>query len=446
MRRAAGPSPGTPPGVPEVRPVPVTMHWICSPAGLLSVVALPAVAWTLLLPPESFPELFGQPAFLDGELRRAALVNVAVLLVACAVGAPHRLGRGTTIELDGPRARWLDQAVRSLAFVTFAAYAIWLVLAVVRGLRLSAVTALISGTSGSMYVLRHEYLQTVGGVTTWMQLGAVVVPLAVLRARAGIRRARTVVVPLVLLALLRAVLNSERLALIEVVGSGLLAYLVLRPEPPRVLRGALGSARTIVGAWVALFLLFGFFEFFRSWATVRGSYQGSFWAYSQNLLLGYYATALNNAGFDHYLLGASRLPSALFEGDVYSAVFGPSPIAGAAKVYGLEIYTNRSGVLTPYVALGAIGGALLLVVVGIGMNALARRVARGGVVALAVYCASSVGLLEIARIFYYGSSRFLPVVAAALVLSTWFRIVESRPRSDRSDPVVAAARAGGPAT
>jgi hypothetical protein len=278
-----------------------------------------------------------------------------------------------------------------------------------------------------MYVLRNEYFETVGGVTTWMQLGAVVIPLAILRARAEIRPARTVVVPVVLLAFLRALLDSERLALIEVVGSGLLAYLILRPEPPSFLQRWWGGAGVIVSIWVSLFLSFSLFEFFRSWATVRDAYHGSFWDYTQNLLLGYYATALNNSGFDHYLLGRSNLPSALFDGDIYDSLFGPSPIDGAAKLYGLETYTNRSGVLAPYIALGAIGGALVIILVAVCMVVLARRAANGGIVAFAVYCSSCIGLLEMARIFYFGSSRFLPDVAAAIALSVWFRLVDSRP-------------------
>ncbi|GEN81286.1 hypothetical protein AFE02nite_30200 [Actinotalea fermentans] len=409
--------------------VPVNFHWLWAPGGLMVILAIPAVVWTFLLPPDAFPVLFGQPAFLNASLRSVALLYCSLMLAVFLVGSPARGRYRGSIRLGPSHLRWLDQAVRSTTAVTIGAYLLWFGIAVARGLRPGDVIALLSGTRGSMYVLRNNYFESVGGVTTWMQIGAIVVPLAVLRARAGGRSARNVILTVAALALLRAVLNSERLALIEILASWLVASLILRSAPPPVLRRAWGGPALIVGTWVSLFAFFGVFEFFRSWATVRDSYGGSFWAYVQNLLLGYYATALNNSGFDHYLLGRERLPSALFDGDIYDSVFGPSPIEGAARVYGLETYTNRSGVLSPYVALGLLGGALVVVAVALWFNVLARRAARGRVVATVVYCASAVGLLEFARIFYFGSSRFLPVVVAGAVLSVWFRVVDARART-----------------
>lgn len=417
--------------------VPVTMHWTWGPAGLIAVLAVPAVIWTVLLPPDSFPVSFGQPAFMDSRLRWIAISFCLILLAVGAIASTGRGGVKGFIKVDAVRAHWLDQVVRALAAITIGAYAVWFLLALAKGLNLGVVRALLAGDPGTMYELRNNYFGSVGGVTTWMQLGALVVPFALLRAKAGVRPARRLVLTLFALALVRALLNSERLALLEIAVSSILAWLILRPEPPRVVTHWWGVVAIFLGVWGSLFLSFAVFEFFRSWATVRASYDGSFISYVQNLLVGYYATALNNAAFDHFLLAGARLPSVMFDGDIYRSLFGVSPISSGADAYGIETYTNRSGLLTPFVAFGAVGGAFVIFAVAVVMTTLARRIVRGGMIAFAVYAGSAIGLLEIARIFYFGSSRFLPIAIIGLVLPIWLKLAE---RSAGGVPLVSGRR------
>jgi hypothetical protein len=65
-------------------------------------------------------------------------------------------------------------------------------------------------------------------------------------------------------------------------------------------------------------------------------------------------------------------------------------------------------------------------------SSVARRVASGGVVAFAIYCGSAIGLLEIVRLFYFGSSRFLPVLIAGLGLYVSWKMVVWRSSFRRS--------------
>ncbi|WP_146131209.1 hypothetical protein [Nesterenkonia sandarakina] len=391
------------------------------------VLPLPVLVGSLLIPDDQFLPLFGQPSFLDEATRATALAYLVIMLVIFVVLVPMRGRAVAEIALDATAVAWLERVVKVLAFITFTAYAVWIGNALLRGLRFGTMLQLLSGEAGTMYVLRGQYFESISGVTTWMQLGAILAPLAVLRERATGRSARRLVGVLLFLAFARALLNSERLALIEIVLSVAIAYFVLRREAPSWVRRPVSAGLLVVGSWLVLFGVFSAFEFFRSWTSAQASFDGDFSTYAATLLLGYYATALNLAAFDGYVLGSQLAPGQLFDGSLWESLFGASPVAGVQQAYGLETFTNRSGLLVPQIAFGEIGGALVVVATALLLAVLARWTARGHVVAFALYCASCVGVLEIVRIYYFGSSRFLPVaVAGACMAISWALVANKR--------------------
>jgi hypothetical protein len=400
------------------------MHWLWAPVGLLLLLPLPTLAGSLLLPAAAFPKMFGQPLFLTPGQRLLAIAYFASLIVLGAVVVPMSSRARASISLNKAGQRWLDRSVRGTAWLTFASYAVWFGIALSHGLNLNIVSALLRGDPGTMYVLRHQYFETAGGVTTWMQVGAVCAPLAILRSRAGIRRARTLLLLLFVLSFVRALLDSERLAVLEVVVSATMAYLLLRKDAPRTLRGTRVILVFIAG-WAALLVVFGAFEYFRSWNT-QGVGSSSFWAFAGTLLFGYYATALNLAAFDSSMLHGHTWFGYLFNGDIYRSIFGDPPTAGVQAAYGLQTYTNRSGLLVPANAAGIFGGLLVVLALGFAITICARRAARGHPVALVAYCGSAVGVLELVRIFYYGDSRFLPVVIVLIILEIDWALMRHR--------------------
>lgn len=403
------------------------MHWLWSPLGLLSAVPIPAFLASTFLTPSSYPILFGQPYFLTPEVKWAAAIYLLIYALVFALGLRSGAESRRAMVLDIPAQAWLRQSITLLSIVTYAAYAAWAGLAVARGLRVNTIAALIAGDPGTMYVLRGQYFETLGGVTTWMQLGAILAPLLVLQGRIQNKLPIRPLVLLFVLAATRALLNSERLALIEIGLSTGLALLILRPAAPRLVRNPLNAFAIIAAAWVALIATFSAFEYFRSWSTVRNSFPGSFLEYSTSLLTGYYATAINLGAFDIGILKGRPTLVTLFDGSIYTQIFGPSPVAGVQKAYGLETFTNRSGLVVPMTALGIVGGAILVLVVALILANWARRAAAGHVLSFALYCACAVGILELVRIFYFGSSRFLPITVFAVLL--WISWHLSRRRS-----------------
>lgn len=414
--------------------IPVTMHWLWAPAGLLVAIPLPALIGSLLIPDLQFGPTFGQPSFLSLEYRLFAIASFAILAIVFFLAVPMSGRASFAIRLDAARIRWVTVCVRALSLVTFGSYAIWLTNAVARGLSVSSVVSLLSGEQGAMYALRNQYFESLGGVTTWMQLGALLAPLAILRERACGIRASRIIAPLIVLALVRAVLNSERLALIEILLSATMAIALLRPRAPRILRSPVSVLALIVIVWVGLISVFALFEYFRSWTYAEQTFEGGFVLYAVTLLLGYYATALNLAAFDRGLAGGQPLPSQLFDGNFWTTLFGPSPLRGYQRAYGLETFTNRSGLLVPEVAFGVTGGFLVIVATAVFIALLARAAARGGVVALAMYCGTSVAVLEIVRIYYLGSSRYLPVLIAGIVMAITWTLMRTKAHGPDTSP------------
>lgn len=415
--------------------VPVTMHWLWSPLGLLLILPAPALVGSLLLPPDSYVSLFGQPQFLASGHRTIAIFYFGLMVSVAAFGVPMSKDSRSAVRLDVAAQQWLDRMVRVLTGITITAYLAWLLIALARGLNSAVVVGLLRGDPGTMYELRNEYFLPVGGITTWTQVAAVAAPLAVLRSRAGIRRARVVLFWLVSLAFARALLNSERLALLEVVVSAGLAFAILRPQAPSLLRHVPVALSIFVAMWAGLFGLFAGFEFFRSWNTQGADSHLGFWAYAGTLLLGYYATALNLGAFDSTLLQGQTWPGYLFDGDIYGTFLGAPPTAGAQQWYGLETFTNRSGLLTPANAFGVVGGAVLVIGVSATLVILARAARSGGLAGFTGYCAFGIGLLEVVRIFYFGSSRILPVaLMLGAVAASWF--LSSRKGVSRSSSYV----------
>lgn len=400
----------------DVARVPVMMHWLWSPIGLLLLVPAPALVGSLLIPGKDYLELFGQP-FLETEFTRGIAIGYFIILaIIFLLTGSSRSTATAHVQLDERAQLWLSRSVRVLAIVTFGAYIVWFGAAIARGLRPQSIVDLIQGDPGTMYILRQQYFQTLGGITTWMEAGTLLAPLTVLRAKVGIRKARYILTPLFCAVFVRALLNSERLALIEVAVSTLLAYMILRSSIPKIFHRWYTTLLLVVASWLTLLLVFAGFEYFRSWDTAKGAYDSGFWTYVTHLLVGYYATALNLASFDITIVGVHNAPTTLFDGSFYASLLGSSPAMGYQVQYGLDTFTNRSGLIVPYTALGLVGGAVLMAAIAVTLGRLAKRTSDGGPVALAIYCSSAVGILEVVRIFYFGSSRFLPILITAILL------------------------------
>lgn len=414
---------------PDAKNLPVLLHWLWSPFGLFIALGLPAAVGSLLIDDSSFSAMWGQAYFLTADLRISYCVTIVALMATFVLALPLATGR-SYIRFDRARELWLNRATRVLFAVVLVAYLIWLFIAISRGLSPATIVSALRGEVGTMSVLKNVLFAPVSGLTTWMNLAPIILPLVLMRRKISGSPASLILVPLTLLVAGRAYFASERLALVELVVSGAISWLIIRDSPPRFIATTFRSILAVVFAWVALLLFFAVFEYNRSWANFYANQPGeSLFSFAWTRLVGYYATALNNGA----LYISARDPDM----NLFTLLPGGEFIPFAsedARVAGYQNqlwsasnpeFNNVSGFAVIIGSFGPFGGAVMTVVLAAVVVAIALYVLKGSLPALILYSVVSIGVLEISRIYYFGGSRFLVLVLGVLFIWLTFPRAEA---------------------
>ncbi len=349
-------------------------------------------------------------AYVPSALYFWGLALLLALAAGASFGAQTQLPPAGGASLHVPR--WLPVL---LLAGTLVAYAVWfyplalrpeLVLEVLRGER--------SNVRGAV--------TTVPPLTTLTQWGvAYAIVYAVRRGggrTAGWERAGLWLI--VLLALLRGIVWSERLALIEV----LVPYAIARLAFHRFASAAGFRAAALVPlvAPLALYLLFTGSEYFRSWEFYR-NYYDSVWRFALDRLTAYYAVAANNG--IGLLMESHRWPT--FDGSYVLQWAFPRPPGDAsnfllnAAQYDYDAFltdfarpelNNPSGLFPIVYDIGFFGSALYFLLMGAligGAYRAYRQRLAGGVL---FYPVCVMFLVELLRFNYFSASRSLPILLA----------------------------------
>ena len=164
------------------------------------------------------------------------------------------------------RGAQYDCFSRSASFLRFVAYIVWFAVGIKNGLNLGLIMDILHRASDANYDLRKEYFKTIPGVTTGTQFGLTVIVLGIpLGVAKGWRTVRWQLLSVFLLGLVRALLNSERLAVIELLVPLVVSFIWLRPATGRLLRFLTRFAPVVAAAFLYLFFAAG--EYFRSWSS-----------------------------------------------------------------------------------------------------------------------------------------------------------------------------------
>lgn len=213
--------------------------------------------------------------------------------------------------------------------------------------------------------------------------------------------------------IMRAMMGSERLALVEALGAyGVpLAAFAWRPSLLRKSLPYLGI--------FAVFILFCAGEYFRSWQYYQ--YTHDFWEFMYNRFMGYFATSINNGAGLVSNYAPAYQPMGTFDGfDKMLAVFGLEPSQTIDDVmndylfrYASLEFNSPGGLYLPYFDYGITGGGLFFFGTGMFTGWLYRRFLAMSPLGLILYPAWFLGLLDIIREWSWGSSRFLPAIVIA---------------------------------
>lgn len=408
----------------------VRIPWAAS--RLAHPLTLALVGVTLALAPPLLSTAYqrsrwGVPWYLTlGDYRLIALSG-AVVLIGIMVGAASRGGRDTAFfDVDVPRLR---QATNILLGLFTVGYVVWAWSAHRHGFDLGLALSTLKGTSGANYAARAD-LATVPGISTLTEVGPVLVAALVLLWRCGVRR-YAALTAVIALSAVRAILNSERLSMIEIALPILLMVVMTRDHReagntrrrPLLVAGYLAAPAAILALFVVT-------ERSRTWNSHYSRlYPGNLLQFSLDRIWGYYATAANNGAiYRDFRAPTLHFPELTLQGLTHAP--GTSEIITLAGFHvdpthswlnTLAYYSNPefNNPSTFLPVIGEIGLPLALCLFalwGLAMGLLYRHARQGSVGCLVAVAGLSLGLLELARYPYYSSGRFVAGALAAVIV------------------------------
>ena len=414
------------------------LYWWSYPSRVALFVTLPIflVCWSLNA--VAFDFYGHNHKFLAGP---AALLGLAAIL-AFAGGAflvePRVARREVAVLIETAS---LNAAINVLTAVVLAAYTIFLFPIL---LKPQLLIELVKGSDTAMFTLR-ETLNRIPGVTSLMALQSLLaVTIVGYKGLTGTNAPKPYTRVLAIIAglcLLRAWLWSERLALIEfVVPVIIVAY--ARFEPPRRRTSFRPLVLAPLVGFVALFAIFLVGEYFRSWQHYQHTFAGSYPEFIATRLAGYYATALNNGAalitllepFDAPTMTAQwfyKFPLWPFVAPSWS--YDSFDVMPFLEAYLNPEFNNMSGIYLPLADFGPGMGIAFWMGLGLITGLIFNSFALGGITGFILYPVWFTGLIEMLRIFYWGETRFFPVLFGALILASYLK----RCANQRASPLAA---------
>jgi oligosaccharide repeat unit polymerase len=400
--------------------------WWLSPevvfAATIGLTAL-AAAW---LSPEAYRQ-YGTPKYFTAYyLALAGFAVVAFTIGSWTARTSRAKPHATPPEVEANLGGWFLVA----ATLALAGYAIWGAVAVKNGLSLSSLSRFMNISNvEAADELKLNAMQTIPGVTTATQFGIAAFLLGVWLWSRGKNWVAPVLFVLCAATLLRTVLNSERLALLEVaVPAALVAIRTVVME-----RQWSQSARQLI-VWLpaiavaGVLVAFAATEYPRSWRHYRDHFN-SFAEFTLWRASGYYTTALNNGAMAHDVRGTWPLPYGslhavwafpLIEHSSmsYEALTGVDPEVvhrATLERFGNPELNNASGLFQPLLDFGPLGMIVYWLLFGWLAGTLYRGFLAGSVAGMAFYPILYLSLLEAPRILYLPAGRaFAPLAFLAV--------------------------------
>ena len=378
----------------------------------------------------------------------SALYLFGLLLILCVpVGIQWALASQPPTPARQP-PRISRTVMLMLLLPALLAYALWF------GPLLAKPDLLLELVRGQRPEVR-DTISTLPGVTTFTQLGVAYAIAYAIKSGAGIERLSAIerfgFWLLLGLAVFRAFVWAERLAVIEFVVCFLVARLAYLPVSTSK-RWRFANIAPVLAPLV-LYLIFTASEYFRSWEFYSNQYD-SIWAFTLDRLITYYATAVNNG--IGMLTDNTRWPylSGAF------VVEWPFRMPGLAKVLEAAVGNPRDDFLewlsvfarpefnssTAYfrsaVDLGYAGSVLFFIATGFFIGRAYAGFRRGFTYGLLVYPVFVLAMIESLRYSYFGESRIVPLAVGLIMVGLDMRRLRVRGHeSDWARPLDAPERA-----
>ncbi|MEQ8814808.1 MAG: O-antigen polymerase [Thalassobaculum sp.] len=413
-------------------------YWWANPGWVTLLLMVPISLIVAAMPKQAYLEFDQARQFFAGTQLLVALAGM--LAFAAGSGIVGYVTRSARRQKTGgaPASRILHSHYRRvMLLVGLVAFAgnIAVVLPVLADPGL--VIAFLSGKASVFALLKERTLQ-VPGLTSVSNLAALFAALYALKPKIADRPLdwfdHSFAAMVFFAVMMRAVFNSERLAIIEVVlpigiiwfgtvGARWRAWLAFAP---------------ILGI-VGIVTLFAVTEYFRSWTYYR-YYYTDYTEFVLSRIWGYYLTALNNGA------GLAELYLPTFDGAYTMNWFYRFPLFPWVEAdeptfweyafqYATEEFNNTSGIFAPIHDFGAVFGILMWFFLGVLSGRIYDGYVQGKFQYMLIHPTWMIGVYEILRLFYWGSSKYFPtliVTVAIVVFMVRHREVATAPIVQRS--------------
>ncbi len=422
--------------------------WWLHPAWIVALMGFVLIPAAYLIPDWMYREYWRTPKRIDLPTMNLCLLCVTTFAAGAFAGStrPHAAASENryawTQDLPWPL---LLRVFTWSFYLTVAGYVVWAGSAVVRGVNAQIILGAITGQKGALDVMKEQYLVTISGVTTLTQFGHIGAVLGgIIGIVHGWKHVRGKLSIIFLLAFARALLNSERLAVIELAVplAVVLIRLIILDSPRMVglFRLAVLAAPAYAGG--VLLAVFAATEYFRSWLNFYAGGKLNFFQFVSLRLLGYYVTAINNGALLLQRIEPTGAP--FFTGHflwrfpltsgIMGAMYPDLPFANGDDPYMTILgvganpeFNNGDGYLMPVLDYGILGALLYWLVMGLVCGWLYRLYCRKHPLGLFVYPVVFVGIAEMPRIIYWAEGRAIPAFVVLSLLS--YICVRSRSRA-----------------
>lgn len=382
---------------------------------LLFCLALYAVA----MPEESYRNLYDvKHKVINSSHLILYAVSTLLFVIGVKMSRPPKY-----VGLD--KCVYLEKTYKFLFILCMLAYTVWFGrFASFFGFKALFTFLSPAAMSDNMYVFRSSSGK-IAGLTSMTELGPVLTPLAwLLYTYTHNNKYKRHLVVLFTLSIMRAVLFSERLAFLEIFVPMIVLYIAQKRYKK------IFNYLPLLG-FLGLYLVFAVFEFVRSWSThYVYTYDGSFWQFSLDRLLGYYAIALNTECTALEYREPPYFPALLLRWlwkiplmDQIPSNFGiTTSYTNLLGIYGNEEFNNIGGMLTGINDFGLLG-LVFYFFLGLFIGSFYKSFKSNSLKGYLLYPICVLCLFEMPRYFYWSDPRaFYTIIAMVVVYVSINRI------------------------
>lgn len=383
------------------------MAWWLDPVLAIVTIVLPIFCFAAYLNQFNYSLYKASENFVTWQTFGLAMFSATMLLLGIAIGRGAVRRRNLIVLIDP------DRVTRFLVWFGWIAIVAYVLLLGTLIYRFDLVLELLRGNAAAAGLLR-EALGRIPGVTSLVQFG--IVFLALLSALITLgryrmpKRIRNMAVVIIVLTFLRSVLNSERLALLEILAAMFVIPIAYRWRP-----SALRNLAPYLGI-LAVFLAFAAGEYFRSWQYYRIFYS-SYLDFVSQRFAGYFSTSINNGAGAYLMYGQSHPTPEITIGWISKfpglrGFFAPedaSMMNQYLERYATLEFNNPGGFFTAYLDYNFVLGSLFMIGLGAVIGAIHRHFQNRNLIGLMLYPAVFLGLTDLIRVIYLADTRTLPI-------------------------------------